>query len=517
MKIQSDSPPVWGYLAVALGVTLASPVEAATESKVIETHLKPSLRVGTTLTNKQFESVFELQGANPNDLRRADALNLSNSEAEEPVVEETLDPEREDSAPVAQESARPQRGRTTGGLFFEFSAPSVIRSFSGPIRPQSPIVYDTELLENLNYGFLVGGDFGIDRARGVFGGVQLGYRTEGGRSLVFTGQGGEYLAGAELTYTQAALVGEEYRLGYSLTGGFVNTRQNAFLSDEDDDDVREVYLPIGDEHEPWVNRLGFQGQVFIPISSDGDTVLIPGISYQKIRIQNRAFTDNLYAEDEDGNRLSVSDDGKDDLLLLSFFAQQDNTTRDEYGFPIRGNLFQFGTEQSIPVGDSSVDFNRLSGAYVQYISLDDDGPHTLILGAQGGATIGEIPGYEAFELGGFNSVRGFSTGDVGTAASFIQGRVEYRFPILSWDEGLFEKLRGAVAIQYASDLGTGGDVIGEPAEARDKPGDGFGFSVGLHFLNVDFPIVPIVETVRVTAGISDRGDFAFYFSFGPWF
>ncbi|MGC9503463.1 BamA/TamA family outer membrane protein [Baaleninema sp.] len=516
MKSRPLSPPIWGYLAVALGTALTSPVEAK-EAKSIEPDVKPASNIQRTLTTKQLESVFEQQGANPGDLRRADALNLSTPESE-PNPEESLAEAETESEAVAQSGDETRRGRTTGGLFFEFNEPSIIQSFKGPIPNQSPIVYDTELLESIDYGLLLGSsDVGISNAPGVYGGLQLGYRTAGGRSLVLSGQGGEYIAGGALTYTQAALVGDEYRVGYRLRGGFTNTRDNAFLSDEDDDDVREVYLPIGDEHEPWVNRLGFEGQVFIPISSDGDTVLMPGISYQKIRIQNRAFTDNLYAVDEEGNRLSVSDNGKDDLLLLSLFAQQDNTTRDEYGFPIRGNLFQFGTEQSVSIGDSSVDFNRLSGAYIQYISLNDDAPHTLILGLQGGAIIGDVPGYEAFNLGGFDSVRGFTTGDVGTAESFLQGRLEYRFPIFSWEDGLFEKMRGLVAVQYASDLGTGGNVIGEPAEVRDKPGDGFGFSVGLHFLNVDFPIVPIVETVRMTAGVSDRGDFSFYFSLGPTF
>ncbi|MBO9997675.1 MAG: BamA/TamA family outer membrane protein [Cyanobacteria bacterium SID2] len=523
MNIRQDSPQVWGSLALALGATLVNPVEAA-EAKFTEADLKISSNTDIVLTGKQLETVFEAQGANPIDLRRADALDLSNDEldrvAEDPESAGAIAENEPDRIPEEVETSQ-SSGTSSGGfsfrdpeLFFEFSSPSVIRPFSGPIPIQRPEVYDSETLENLRHGFLVGGDFGIDRARGVYGGIQLGYRGRQGRSLILTGQGGEFVAGAEVSYTQPAIVGEEDRIGYRVTGGFLNTRSNAFLSDDDDDDVREVFLPIGDEHEPWVNRLGFQGQVFVPISDN--TILLPGINYQKIRIQNRAFTDNLYAEDEDGNRLSVSNDGKDDLLLLSLFAQQDNANRDEYGFPLSGNVFQFGTQQSIPIGDSTVDFNRISGGYIQYLHLNesDTSPHVIIIGAQAGTHIGRVPGYEAFLLGGFHSVRGFSTGDVGTADSFAQARLEYRFPIVSWDGGFFEKLRGAVAVQYATDFGTGGDVIGEPAEARNKPGDGFGFSVGLHF--IDFNL-PLVDTVRATAGISDRGDFAFYFSLGPSF
>lgn len=406
------------------------------------------------------------------------------------------------------------------GFQLEFESPSRFEPILGPVPELDPEVYSPDMVESVPYGWLFGGDFGIERAEGVFGGLRFGYRDTNGRSIIFTGLGGEYLAAGDLTYTRAAYNGDETgegrRIGYQFSANFTNSRDNAYLSDEDDDDIDEVFLPVGDEHEPWVNRLGFQGRVMVPISST--TVLMPGLSYEKIRIQNSAFTDNLYGEDEEGNPFGVSDDGKDDLVLLSLFAVRDNAVRDEYGFPLSGNVFQFGTEQSLPVGTDTFDFNRLSGAYVQYFPLNlfgfDEGPRTLILGLQGGTILGDVPGYEAFDLGGFNSARGYSQGDVGTASSFVQARLEYRFPILSWEGGFFEQMRGALGVQYVSDLGTGDEVIGEPAEVRNKPGDGFGFSVGLHFLDFD---LPVVDTLRVTAGVNDRGDFSAYFSLGPAF
>ncbi|NMG59152.1 hypothetical protein E1H12_11655 [Geitlerinema sp. P-1104] len=405
-------------------------------------------------------------------------------------------------------------------LRIEADSPTRFVPILGPIPRQRPEVYSPELLERLESGFFLGGDFGIQNAEGIFAGLRAGYRDGEGRSIVFTGRGGEFLAGADLTYTQAAFSGDETgagrRVGYRLSANFNNTRDDAFLSDGDDDDVREVFLPVGDEQEPWVNRLGFETQVVVPISSN--TVVMPGLSYEKIRIQNRAFTDNLFPVDEEGNRLSASNDGKDDLVLLSLFALQDNVSRDEYGFPISGNVFQFGTEQSIPIGTSSLDFNRLSAGYVQYLPVNlfgfAEGPRTLVFGLQGGTILGDVPGYEAFNLGGFNSARGYGQGDVGTASSFIQARLEYRFPIAVTPGGFFEEMRGSLGVQYVTDFDSASDVIGRPSEVRNEPGDGFGFSVGLHFLDLD---VPIVDTLRITAGVNDRGDFRAYFAIGPAF
>ncbi|MCC5898095.1 MAG: BamA/TamA family outer membrane protein [Phormidium sp. BM_Day4_Bin.17] len=405
-------------------------------------------------------------------------------------------------------------------LRIEADSPTRFVPILGPIPRQRPEVYSPEILDRLESGFFLGGDFGIQNAEGIFAGLRAGYRDGEGRSIVFTGRGGEFLAGADLTYTQAAFSGDETgagrRVGYRLSANFNNTRDDAFLSDGDDDDVREVFLPVGDEHEPWVNRLGFETQVMVPISSN--TVIMPGLSYEKIRIQNRAFADNLFPVDEEGNRLSASNDGKDDLVLLSLFAMQDNVSRDEYGFPLSGNVFQFGTEQSIPIGTSSLDFNRLSAGYVQYLPVNlfgfAEGPRTLVFGLQGGTILGDVPGYEAFNLGGFNSARGYGQGDVGTASSFIQARLEYRFPIAVTPGGFFEEMRGSLGVQYVTDFDTASDVIGSPSVVRNEPGDGFGFSVGLHFLDLD---VPIVDTLRITAGVNDRGDFRAYFAIGPAF
>ena len=48
---------------------------------------------------------------------------------------------------------------------------------------------------------------------------------------------------------------------------------------------------------------------------------------------------------------------------------------------------------------------------------------------QGGTILGDLPPYEAFCMGGTSSVRGWGSCDLAVSKSFIEGTVEYRFPV----------------------------------------------------------------------------------------
>ncbi|MBP0004946.1 MAG: BamA/TamA family outer membrane protein [Cyanobacteria bacterium SBC] len=452
-------------------------------------------------------------------------LNAERSETqgeeqlEDEIGEDETTEEGSEFVPCVCELANPSCCfQSTGFIITELQPePARIDPSRGPIVFQRPRILTTDEFVGLEPGFAflpVGGD--IDRARGLNLKVQFNWRTPRRDTVAFTIAGGERLAAINLSYTQPAVLGEIDRIGYRVSFFIKHSPENAYLSDEDNGtDAREVFLPIGDEQVPWVNRIGGAAQFFVPLSEN--TVLLPGLSYERVRIQNRAFTDNLFDRDEEGNRLSFSDDGEDDLLLLSLMLRGTNATLNEDGFPISGDIYRIGTEQSIPIGLSNMDFNRLSGFYRRYFPIDGlgsgDDTDVLVLDIQAGTIIGEVPGYEAFELGGRASVRGFVTGDVGTAQSFFQVRTEYRFPILRWEDGwLFDKLRGFVFLQYATDLGTGGQVRGEPAEVRDKPGDALGFGFGLNLIGV-----PVAGVLNVDFGFTNEGTFNFTATVGPRF
>ena len=217
--------------------------------------------------------------------------------------------------------------------------------------------------------------------------------------------------------------------------------------------------------------------------------------------------------DELGNRLTFSADGQDTLLTINFASALDR--RNDNLNPTRGYRFLFGMDQSIPIGDANILHNRLSANFSQFLPFKlfgfTEGDRTLVLNVQGGTVIGDLPPYEAFGLGGSGSVRGFIGGELGTGRSFVQATAEYRFPIFKFNA--FKQkytLGGNLFVDYASDLGSGDTVRGEPAEVRNKLGSAFGYGFGLR-LPTGF------GTVRLEFGFNDDGGNRVHFNIGERF
>jgi outer membrane protein insertion porin family len=89
-----------------------------------------------------------------------------------------------------------------------------------------------------------------------------------------------------------------------------------------------------------------------------------------------------------------------------------------------------------------------------------------------GANIGNLPTYEAFCIGGGNSVRGFYDCDLGVGRSFGEATIEYRFP-------LFSIVSGELFVDGGSAFGTQDNVPGNPGGLLNKPGQGFSVGTGL--------------------------------------
>ncbi|TAF57534.1 MAG: hypothetical protein EAZ61_01110 [Oscillatoriales cyanobacterium] len=406
---------------------------------------------------------------------------------------------------------------------------SRIRPIKGPIAGSAPEVYSQDELDDLRTGFFFAPGGGVTRERGIFTEMAIKLRDENGRTAAVSVTAGQTVAGLEASYTQAAIVGDDTRLGYRARAGLMNSTEAVFLAPEDAP-YSEVFLPRGEGHEPWVNRLGASFELFVPLATE-TTVLVPGLSYQHVRISDSAFGDDEFARDGcfrtspiapacnvlTGNRLSYDDDGDDDLLYLSLFLHHDSVETNETGISISGTRYQVGTQQSIPIGDSGMSFNRLSGGLIHYIPLNlfgfAEGPRVLALNLQAGTILGdELPPYEAFSMGGYHSIRGFGTGDAGTAKSFAQLLAEYRFPILNAENSFFDSLRGSLYAGYGTDFASSNDVPGEPGPVRTKPGGGVALGAGLLFDGV-----PIVDVVRLDAAVNGLGDFRLYFGLSQRF
>lgn len=147
------------------------------------------------------------------------------------------------------------------------------------------------------------------------------------------------------------------------------------------------------------------------------------------------------------------------------------------------------------------------------------GPLTLCLRGRAGSLWGDLPPYEAFPLGGANSVRGYAEGGVGSARAFLEGSAEIRcgsewggieggysiqcrcccstqvilLQRVNWEHDcahpeskkpmplrcaattparwtIHKPVQGVLFTDYATDLDSGESVIGDPAGARGKLG-----------------------------------------------
>jgi outer membrane protein insertion porin family len=279
------------------------------------------------------------------------------------------------------------------------------------------------------------------------------------------------------------------RLGYS-----VNAFRRRDLSDTFDDKIK---LSNGDK----VREAKFGGGISLqkPIE-DWDTSL--GINYSRISIRDRQG--NITPTDAKGNPLSFSGTGVDDLTTVSFTATQDR--RNNLNSPTAGSLLTLSTEQSIPIGQGSISMNRLRANYSQYLPVklfNSKQPQVFALNLQAGTVIGDLPPYETFNLGGSNSVRGYDSGNVGSGRSYVLASAEYRFPIISIAGGV-------LFADYASDLGSGDTVLGDPAGVRGKPGYGFGYGAGLR---VESPL----GLIRADYGINNQGEGRVHIGIGQRF
>jgi outer membrane protein insertion porin family len=279
------------------------------------------------------------------------------------------------------------------------------------------------------------------------------------------------------------------RLGYTI-----NAFRKRGLSDTFDSDIK---LANGDKVR--IGRIGGGISFQRPID-DWDTSL--GLNYTRNSIRDRDGT--ITPTDERGNPLSLSGTGIDELTTVSFSATKDE--RDNPLNPTQGSVLTLSSEHSIPLGQGNIAMNRLRANYSQYLPVNlfsANQPQVFAFNVQAGTVIGDLPPYETFNLGGPNSVRGYDGGDVGSARSFVLASAEYRFPI-------WEAFGGVLFADFASDLGSGDTVVGDPAGERGKPGNGFGYGAGIRF-NSPFGLI------RADYGLNDQGESRIHFGFGQRF
>ncbi len=400
-----------------------------------------------------------------------------------------------------RETAQRDLRRVFGLGIFE----DVRLSFAPGTDPRR-VVVNVDVIERNTGSLALGG--GFSSASGLFGSVSYQQQNLGGNNQTLGAevQIGEREFLFDGRFTDPWIAGDPYRTSYTIN---VFRRRSISLIFEGGE--REVFVvnqddPL-DRDRPRVRRTGGGITFTRPLSRDvyNPAEWTASLGFQYQRVSTRDGDGNIVPTDELGNDLSFSGTGKDDLFTVQLGAVRDR--RNNLLRPTSGSLLRLGVEQSIPVGQGNIFLTRLRGSYSYYIPVNftnfTRGSQALAFNVQAGTVLGDLPPYEAFSLGGSNSVRGYDEGDVGSGRRYIQATAEYRFPI-------FSVVGGALFVDYATDLGSGDDVPGRPAEVRGKPGNGFGYGLGIR---VQSPLGPI----RVDYGFNDDGESRLHFGIGERF
>ena len=238
---------------------------------------------------------------------------------------------------------------------------------------------------------------------------------------------------------------------------------------------------------------------------DSSWRVLAGMSFADVRPINFAAETRPYGVStnnfkngrvKNNDVICVSFNCADNNLLTGLRLATTYNTLNDTRSPTSGNFFTFSTEQFVGVNDDSPTFNRMRGSYTQFFPVNwlklhkgcrpDQGekadcPQAIGLQLKGGTIVGELPPYEAFCVGGSNSIRGWYDCDLAVGRSFGEVTLEYRFPI-------FSVFSGELFVDAGTDFNTQKNVPGKPGLLLDK--DGSGVSVGTGVI-VGTPVGPL--------------------------
>jgi outer membrane protein insertion porin family len=229
---------------------------------------------------------------------------------------------------------------------------------------------------------------------------------------------------------------------------------------------------------PWTVLLGLTGQVATPMDFSGTSRRFGLATPNESTALFTAPTNSIIC-------LAYNCAARNQLVGLRLAATM--STLNDPRNPTKGNFLSLGTEQFISVGPDSPTFNRLRGSFTHYIPVrwlkfykgcrpktgeTEDCKQALAFQVSAGTVIGDLPPYEAFCLGGGNSVRGYFDCDLGVGRSFGEATLEYRFP-------LFSIVSGELFVDGGTTFGSQTKVPGNLGGLLNKPGSGFSIGTGV--------------------------------------
>ena len=372
-------------------------------------------------------------------------------------------------------------------------------------------------------GSLSGG-LGYSQSQGVFGQIQLNDSNLFGRAwnLGTNISYGQYGGLGDVTFTDPWIKDNKYRTSFRARFFFSREIPQLFQSenttftyqlrnfDGADFDVvtgRKVN-PNGTEtirtnfDTVAIQRIGANVQFVRPLNGGNPYKKAPWnliLSFGGQEVTPMDFSGSKYSYGVVGATTSPDTVPSNQVICLAFNCASENqlvsfrvgatySTLNDLRNPTKGNFLSLGTEQFISVGENSPTFNRVRGSFTHYIPVEwlkifkgcrpkpgetKDCKQALAFQVSAGTLVGsDIPPYEAFCLGGGNSVRGYYDCDLGVGKSFAEATIEYRFPI-------FSIISGEIFFDAGTTFGTQGDIPGNPGGLLGKKGEGYSPGVGL--------------------------------------
>ena len=380
-----------------------------------------------------------------------------------------------------------------------------------PGKDPKKVVVGVKVKEK-NTGSLSAGA-GVDSANGVF--VTLSYQEQnlGGNNqkVGLDLQAGVQQIQANLNYTDPWLNSDPSRT--ALNVNLFNSVGQSYVFNDG------VVLPNG--NLPRQNNLGVRASLARPLKEYGNS-WGGSVGTRLERVQIRDYNGFPQTEDQYGNPLTLAcsdpatlqNCGNPTDYISTVSGSITNDLRDNPTNTKQGSFFNLSAEQALPIlnnGGPPSNFSRLATTYSKFIpgnflgSFLNFGPNKQVLAFNGnvGTLLGNFPPYEAFMLGGNNSVRGYTEGDLGTGRSFFVGTTELRFPV-------FDPVGAVAFVDYGSDLGSAAAVLGAPAIVRNKPGSGLGYGLGLRIqsplgpLRIDFGFNTTNSPSQVNFGLGQK-------------
>ena len=378
----------------------------------------------------------------------------------------------------------------------------------------------------------ISGGLGYSQSQGVFGQIQLQDSNLFGRAwdLGTNISYGQYGGLGDITFTDPWLKDNKYRTSFRARVFFSREIPQLFQSENSfapslqntsgaDFDVvtsfNEAALPGPNQGTGTTNfdtvaiqRIGANVQFVRPLNGGNPYKKAPWnliLSFGGQEVTPMDFSGSKYSRGVVGNLSNpvpgafTTAGGAASVICLAYNCASENqlvsfrvgatySTLNDPRNPTKGNFLSLGTEQFMSVGENSPTFNRVRGSFSHFIPVEwlklfkgcrpkpgeaKDCKQALAFQASAGTLIGsEIPPYEAFCLGGGNSVRGYYDCDLGVGKSFAEASIEYRFPI-------FSIISGSVFFDAGTTFGTQGDIPGNPGGLLGKKGEGYSPGIGL--------------------------------------